>query len=91
MPRLSAKRKRLDALRIPAIVALRGVKIGPLWPPKEELVDVLPGMRGVPRRKTKSPFDDKYREQRKRLKRRLSGFRYSRSGGKKKPALKKMS
>lgn len=86
MPKLSAKRKRLDALRHPAILALRGVKIGPLWPPREELVGLLPGMRGVPRRKTKSPFNDKYRKERQKTKRQTSGYTYSKSGGKKSDA-----
>lgn len=71
MPRLTKKQKeqriKFDALRRPALVALRGVKIGPLWHATAEEVKAMSrGMRGVLRKKTVTPFDDKYRENRRK-------------------------
>ena len=65
MARKSASRKRLDAVVHPALLLLRSVKIGPIFPNPEEIKDVPKGMRRQPRRKTVSPFDDKYRKNRR--------------------------
>lgn len=69
MPRISKLRQRLNTIRHPKLVEL--VKIGPIWPDPLELVDIPRGMRNVPRKKTKSPFDIKYREHR-RIKNRVA-------------------
>jgi hypothetical protein len=57
-------RKKLDEIRHPKLLAFRGMKIGPIFPIQEEIAGMAIGSRGVPRRKTKSPFDDKYRQKR---------------------------
>lgn len=60
-----AKRERLDSIRLPAILALRGVQIGPIWPNPLELADIPKGKRLVPRKKTVHPFNDEYRKNRR--------------------------
>jgi hypothetical protein len=49
------RRTRLDEVRHPAIVALRGKRLGPAFP-RDEAAGPLSGMKGVPRRATKRPF-----------------------------------
>lgn len=47
-------KKKLDYIRHPKLIALRGVQIGPGWSLPDP--DRTMGMRGVPRRKTKAPW-----------------------------------
>lgn len=83
MPRKSKTRILLDSIVHPKLLALRKEKIGPIWPNPEELKGVLKGVRGQPRKKTVFPFDDAYREKRRKRKRIASwskngkAYRYS--------------
>lgn len=54
--------ERLTQVRVPAILALKGVRIGPIFPHTE---GPLQGMRGVPRKATKRLFNDEYRRKRR--------------------------
>jgi hypothetical protein len=79
MPRKTKSQTRLEEIRHPALVALSKIRIGPIFPNPEELKDVPKGMRGQERKKTVFPFDDAYREKRKRRKRIASWSRNGRT------------
>ena len=66
MPKKSASQKRLEAVRHPLLVALK--KIGPIFPPREDLEGLARGMRGVERKGSASPFNFKYRQKRRERK-----------------------
>jgi|SRR5678810_794200 hypothetical protein len=79
MPRKSAHRTRLDAVRHPALIALSKIRIGPIFPNPEEIKDVPKGMRGQERKKTVFPFNAAYREKRRKRKRIASGSKNGRT------------
>lgn len=58
-------KERLALVRNPRLVELDDIAIGPLFP-RDEGQPIFQGMRGVPRRKTKPPLGDDYREHRRR-------------------------
>lgn len=65
MARKTKRQTRLEAIVHPKLLALRKVSIGPIWPSREEVLSMSKGMRDVKRKKTVSPFDDKYRKKRR--------------------------
>lgn len=65
MARKTKRQTRLEAIVHPTLLALRKVKIGPIWPAREDVLSMSKGMRDVKRNKTVSAFDDKYRKKRR--------------------------
>lgn len=70
MARKTKRQTRLEAIVHPTLLLLRKTKIGPIWPAREDVLSMSKGMREVKRKKTVTPFDDKYRKKR-RLKNRV--------------------
>ena len=77
MARKTKQQTKLEAIVHPTLLLLRKTKIGPIWPPREDVLSMSKGMRDVKRKKTASPFDDAYRKKRRRANK---AARWSRNG-----------